>query len=113
VEIVNKNGGRPLSVQKEIAIETRARIYPVTPDGSQWELRVHFESNVGAGKEIIGECVLRSFNGGITPLVGMMQQASQVAPQLVDRVVKGMAAAQEEAAHRVVLASAMPHDLKQ
>jgi hypothetical protein len=110
-----KNGDKHLVMQKEVAIESRARIYPATPDGSQWELRIHFETDLGAGagKEILGELVLRSYNGGFSVIPGMMENASKIVGPLIAQLVKGMAQSQAEAARRIVPATAMPPELKQ
>ena len=110
MEINNRNG-KPLPMQKGVPIESRARIYPVTPDGSQWELRVHFEADVGAGagKEILGECVVRSYNGGFSSIPGMVENVAKIAPQLINQLMRGM----EEVQRRVMPVSDMPPELKQ
>ena len=110
MEINNRNG-RPLAMTKDIAIESKSRIYPVTPDGSQWELRIHFEADLGtgAGKEIIGQCVVRSYNGGFSAIPGFVESAGKATPQLIAQLMRGM----EEAQRRVMPVSAMPPDLKQ
>lgn len=76
--------------------ETSGRAYPVTPDGSQWEIRLHCRADLGAGPEIIGEIVFRSFNGGIAPLNGMIDNGAATAKGLVAKLVKQMEEAQEQ-----------------
>lgn len=106
IEIV-KNGGAP--VPQAFQCKASGRIYPVTPDGSQWEVRVHMQSDLGMGEEIIGEVVFRSYNGGLAPLMAMVVEGQKVAAQLIARAAKQNA----DAERRIQLATNMPPELKQ
>lgn len=96
---------------KQVNVETRGRIYPVTPDGSQWEIRFHFLGDMGNGSEVLGECVLRSFNGGAIGLPGMAGELPAAAAKLVETAIAALTASREQAAEeqgRITLASSMP-----
>lgn len=104
IEIVNKNGA-----PQPVRCKTHGRIYQVTPDGSQWEVRVYLESDLGQGDEIIGEVTFRSFNGGIQPLMALAAEAPKLAAQLINRVGEQL----EHAQRRVVPATAkLPPELR-
>lgn len=74
---------------EEIAVKKISRVYPATPDGSQWEVLVHFLGDVGNGQdEIIAECHFRSYNGGLTTLGGVALEAGRAAANVVAQYVE-------------------------
>lgn len=93
-----KNGNAPI---RGIRINPAGRIYPVTPDGSQWEIRIHMMADFSTidpkapkGEEIIGEVVIRTYNGGLAPLTAMAKQAGETAEQLVKKIMAALADAE-------------------
>ncbi len=102
-------------------INPAARCYPVTPDGSQWEVRIHMMSDLSklvegappAGEEIIGEVIIRSYNGGLAPLVPMADEAATMCKKVVQQVMKAIAAAQKQMAPPgVEIVTELPPNLK-
>ena len=102
---IEKNGNQALP---DIPVESHGRIYPATPDGSQWEVRIHLSSDLGRGREIIGEVVYRSYNGGIALLPGMVDESSKLAANLIAPIARQAEAAQR----RVIPATQMPPEPK-
>ncbi len=89
-----RNGHGPVGIR----VNPAGRIYPVTPDGSQWEIRIHMMADFSTvdpkapkGEEIIGEVVIRSYNGGLAPLMAMAKQADSTAEQLVNKIMAVLA----------------------
>ena len=67
-----------------------ARIYPITADGSQWEVKIHIKGIINQHEEIIGECTFRSFTGGPHMLMGMVNESIiLMGQQLIKQVVAG------------------------
>lgn len=106
IEIV-KNGAAP--IEQAFQCKAAGRIYPVTPDGSQWEVRVHLLSDLGNGEEVIGEVTYRSYNGGLAPLMAIVMEGQKVAAQVIAKAAKLNA----DAERRIQLASEMPPEMKQ
>ena len=109
--------GQPI---RAFQINPAGRIYPVTPDGSQWEVRIHMMADISklapegpqVGDEIIGEVVIRTFNGGVAPLKGMAMEASKVTDALVKRILGAMQEAAKQQAGGIQVVSGLPQDLK-
>lgn len=97
---MNRHDRRSLAAKRVktdiVKIRTIQRAYPATPDGSQWEIKFHFIGDMGGGEEVLGECTVRSYNGGILPLPGFMTEAAKATPMLVEKVVKAFAMMQEQ-----------------
>lgn len=109
---VTKDGHDPIPT---FQIKAAGRINPVTPDGSNWEVRVHmlcdlssFMPGKGVGEEIIGEVIIRSFNGGMAPLAPMAVEAAKTAQLLVNQITRAM----QEHGRRVEVVKDLPGDLK-
>src|ERR1039458_7042791 len=112
---ITKNGHNPIPTFK---IKAAGRINSVTPDGSNWEIRVHCLSDLsqflpgeGLGEEIIGEVIIRSFNGGIAPLVPMAVEYAKTAQQLVEKIMRMLGDAERQKGNLKVV-SELPPNLK-
>jgi hypothetical protein len=110
-----KNGHAPI---RKMQINPAGRIYPVTPDGSQWEIRIHMMSDFSKlspdapkGEEIIGEVVIRSYNGGLAPLMAMADEAAETAKKLVKKIMAALADAQRQQ-QGVEIVKELPPNLK-
>lgn len=110
---ITKNGHNEIPTFK---IRAAGRILQLTQDGSNWEIRVHMMSDLSKlmagpemGEEIIGEVIIRSFNGGIAPLAPMAMEAAKTAGQLVEKIFKMMSDAERS---RIQIADKIPDDLK-
>lgn len=98
------NGKKP----DNIPVQMCGRVYPVTPDGSQWEVRVHAMADLESGREIIGEFTFRSLNGGLPTLGGMALEAGKHAARLIDALVRNA----QENAPAIIPAREIPSNLK-
>lgn len=99
--------------QQTMPLDVRARIYPVSPEYSQWEVKIHVETDLGMGKEIIGEMTLRSFNGGVAPLDAMLRDVFKAAKTCIDQasaMLRQMQKQQREAQSQIVTATRMPSE---
>lgn len=118
---MGKNGDIKITKEGHDAIPTfkirpAGRILQLTQDGSNWEIRVHMMADLSKlvagpdlGEEIIGEVVIRSYNGGIAPLAPMAQEAAKMAQALTEKIMQAMQAAQRG---NVEVVKDLPPDLK-
>jgi hypothetical protein len=111
---ITKNGHEPLQAFR---LNSAGRVYPVTPDGSQWEVRIHMMADfsklvAGAppgGEEIIGEVIVRTFNGGLAPLIAMGKDTAVTTEKLVKKIMHELEKAQRGG---VEVVSELPEHLK-
>jgi hypothetical protein len=110
---ITKNGHEEIPTFR---IKAAGRLNQLTPDGSNWEIRVHMMADLsammpgqGLGEEIIGEVIIRSFNGGIAPLSPMAHEAAKTTAQLVEKVMRALA---DQERSRVEIVKDLPPDLK-
>jgi hypothetical protein len=82
-----------------------ARIYPVTSDGAQWEVKVFIKGQIQGTEVIIGEVTFRSFDGGLPMLSGM---ANPSIIQLVQQAIK-----QAVSGPTIIPASKIPEVIRQ
>lgn len=45
-----------------------ARVYAITPDQSQFEVKVHIKASINGQEQIIAEATIRSYTGGLDVL---------------------------------------------
>ena len=91
----------------DLQVVAKGRIYQLTPDGSQWEIKIHLEGDIGMGPEIIGEVTFRSYNAGIVPLMGAVVEAPKLAGALVAKISNAL----KQQERRIIPAEQMPKDM--
>ena len=94
-----------------LAFDIMPRIYPITPDMSQWEVKCHVLADLGMGKEVLVEMTLRSFNGGIAPLEGTLPDCFKNAKEVIQKASAMLRQMQEQQNQRIIQAKTLPKDM--
>jgi len=73
-----------------VPIQWVGRLYQVTPDGTQWEVRVIAIGQFPDGVREIGEFTLRSWEGGVEALRFLAVPAGQLAANMAIQKMSGL-----------------------